>query len=92
MSYRTLPNGDIWFPKRGQAPMCPAGFVRTSDPYIFTPKINTCIHRTDKDYFLECGRKIKKLYCIKLQLFVNKGICLNCKEMECNAHIVGKDE
>lgn len=78
-NYRTLSDGRIWFPVRGNPPDCPAGYQRTSDPFIFEPIIIDCKYRTEKDFYQPCGRMYIKLFCLKYNLFINRGICANCK-------------
>jgi hypothetical protein len=86
-NYRILPDGTIWFPKRGQAPKCPAGFVWGSDPYTFIPKIKDCSFRILREFPQDCGKIILKLFCRKHQLYINRGICKRC-----NAQSASKDE
>ena len=80
MGHRTLPDGTIWFPVKGKPPACPTGYIRTSDPFIFEPALNDCEHRIEKDFKQPCGNCVPKLYCMREDLYVNKGICKNCQE------------
>lgn len=79
MRYRILDDGTLVFPKNGLPPMELNGYVQDpGDPYVFTPIVPDCVHRTQRNSCLPCGTHIMKAFCLKLELFVTPKHCSEC--------------
>lgn len=78
--YRTLPNGDLFVPRRGNVPPpCPDGYVRDGgDSWIFHWDHKPCQHRRDvPDPSCNCKTKIV-LWCDYVNQQIKLGQCKEC--------------
>ena len=83
---RILPNGDIFFPKKGRPPEAVQGFKRDkNDPWLFHSLYGKCKHRTvDRVEYpcASCGRGVKYYRCTLKKKEVSFLDCTPCEERE----------
>lgn len=81
VNHRTLSNGDIIFPQRGKPPACPSGYLPVEgEPFKFTPILEDCENRMEKDFVQPCGNKVRMLYCGKKERYIYKSDCTKCNQ------------
>jgi len=79
--YRTLFNGDIVFPKKGNIhPKAPEGFMPDpADPWIMHPIMKECKYRTYKNIPTPCGAKHYVFFCDIDDFVTNYFNCERCE-------------
>ena len=79
---RIAGNGDLCFPKRGEAPKAIQGYIRDKyDKFVFHPILLPCRFRTVA-WTKVCGGMCEKIDCKKFNTFVTITDCLDCKVRE----------
>jgi hypothetical protein len=77
---RIAPNGDLLFPKRGEAPRAIQGYKQDKgDPFIYHPILKPCIFRSSC-WKKVCGGMVQKLDCKHFKIIVSFNDCEVCKE------------
>lgn len=76
---KKLPNGDIVYPTRGEAPVCPDGYCRDKgNPFLFHLDLVDCQHREVRPYVKPCGKIGISLWCKHFCKEVNSLVCNDC--------------
>ena len=81
MSWRTLPNGDKFAPRRG-VPVAPKGYcLDARDKYLAHPILRECEYRFMTKETLSCGKVLGIIECSKpsINKEVDQMTCFKCK-------------